>query len=804
MKSSNKMKNFVQEVPWYLYVLSILVSVCIVYLSANSIQSIESPFHRFRRSADNDDLAADSATSILDFLDVQSKKLEVRKQEDIVLFLGNTGGGKSTLVLLLTDAELESIEIVAGGGAFRIEHKSDRISKHSTTTSKTSVPELMLDSRNGAKYYDCPGFDDTRGVKNDISVTYLIRYLLQSASRVKFPFVISYSSVRIAGDRNNFKKLARHANGLIKDIEKYRDGIALMVSKVDNLYPKGKFVNDAKMIENIVKFLNETKREIEAENLQNISTKQKLNNKQIIKFIEILLEKPIGIFRVPEDEGPLKDMPLMQEEKNNILSIVSDHLQYVAKGDDDFDYSISEASKNRVTELIEETQKNLMSSVTNIGSKIKKFYSKQEEQASDLESLHKTLSASYQTLTQLNFTDLKSYEEQVIGAVNDLGITISEDISNSFSKQIDYIEFLKTVGNSSLSASFNIADGLSHGTQYLSESKTWYGFLINLRNVLSNQVPNSRDSFDYNSVELMEHCSAETNEEQSVDKIGLNEFLNRIGHKNLFGQGNYNLNKFKLNALKTVLDYVESKMWERFLNELHDRLSEYNVQKNIAQYENEVNEIVEKCSLMTNQEAFFKDIGLTQFLDRIEKKIYFTVKNFKINSSKAMRLNSVLHQTMNHIDTSCSSDKFVVRGYNVKVSDFINVTCKVKFMEVFALNKVIFDANINKTGEKVQLSIMAPTWDIVERTRIDLSGAPGQGHPNITDDENTKYHMGRRSAKGKSGLAGNPGNAAGHLFGIGKHFINEKLLEISVNGGKGGAGQDGAPGNLNLIIFCRF
>lgn len=42
---------------------------------------------------------------------------------------------------------------------------------------------------------------------------------------------------------------------------------------------------------------------------------------------------------------------------------------------------------------------------------------------------------------------------------------------------------------------------------------------------------------------------------------------------------------------------------------------------------------------------------------------------------------------------------------------------------------------------------------------------------------------------------GGPGGKGGNFLGIGKRFINDKNLQIHVNGGRGGTGQNGAAGD---------
>lgn len=94
---------------------------------------------------------------------------------------------------------------------------------------------------------------------------------------------------------------------------------------------------------------------------------------------------------------------------------------------------------------------------------------------------------------------------------------------------------------------------------------------------------------------------------------------------------------------------------------------------------------------------------------------------------------------------------------------------KADRIEIFAPNKVIFDADIGKINSKNgRFVIIARTWAIItdknESFRnIWLTGANGDPHENIkADDENLN------DPNGKDGHEGNPGIAWR------KHFWNRK------------------------------
>lgn len=197
-------------------------------------------------------------TAIYKFWKEQDKHFHLGKQKDVVLFLGNTGSGKTTTALFLTGANLKSVEFEDSEQYTIVDEKS-KIG-NDTLKSHTLIPELMIDQKLDVAYYDCPGFMDTRSPKHDLTISYFLNKLLTFADSFKLIFVVNHSDLKVGEDRHDFLSLVRNAVMLIKDIEKYSDGIALVVTKVES--PK----KDVKIIKQIAAFLKQIKRSLSADN----------------------------------------------------------------------------------------------------------------------------------------------------------------------------------------------------------------------------------------------------------------------------------------------------------------------------------------------------------------------------------------------------------------------------------------------------------------------------------------------------------------------------------------------------------
>lgn len=509
---------------------------------------------------------SDSVTAILDFMNNYAQKLRFSANKDFVLILGNTGTGKSTLTSLLTGAELKSEEIMAG--QFRIVDESGLISGVSTTTSKTIVPELMIDKENGIIYYDCPGFNDSRGVVNDMSVTYLIQQLIKYAKQLKLVFTVSYSSVKMTGDRRDFMDLAKHATAFVKNVDEFRDGIALVVTKVENHYVKVNgqlhMVDDHKEIEGIIEFLKQAKLDLEHRNHDDILMEEQEISDNIIKFIDTLLQSndqkeydKIEILRLADEIGPVEDIEILQTEKNAIKSMIFHKIQYVRSENSHFGYTISDESKNRIHDIIEQLQSRLTNDLLRIGVEIQDFYLQEEKYNTDFKKLKEMLSNGYQKLSAILSKDLKLFVEQTVETANTLGIGVTFDSSNQIWRHIECVEFVKTISNNNLSSFFDISRGLNSTMHYLDESRKWYQFLIDLHDELSKykfqkHLPHSNPTITI--LQKLWSTGGEKDEITSVD-LGLNKFLGEIQFATYYSQfdNNIRLNSFKVKALRTVL-----------------------------------------------------------------------------------------------------------------------------------------------------------------------------------------------------------------------------------------------------------
>lgn len=278
--------------------------------------------------------------------------------------------------------------------------------------------------------------------------------------------------------------------------------------------------------------------------------------------------------------------------------------------------------------------------------------------------------------------------------------------------------------------------------------------------------------------------------------VTLEQFLNHVIHR---------ASTFKFaDSMKSPTQYLkQSMLWYKFMLNLFEQLSAYQLQEYLMVFINETKVLKNEIKIPVGQTKNVRDTSLKQFVKRVGATIDPELENAVVNSYKWMRLKTLLIETMDGPETTCLSNKLIVKGHIVRFSDFIGLECSyhVQFYEIFAMYKIIVDANVfnsfNKSREKAQVSIIAPTWEVGQRAqRIEMNAMPTEHRFDQPAADGTAT-----SPNGTHGLAGMPGTSAGRVLLILQKFINEKNFHVEVKGGKGGYGQNGGAG-LRPTYLC--
>jgi hypothetical protein len=163
-----------------------------------------------------------------------SEKFNIVDQK-VVLVLGDTGAGKSTLINYLVGKKLHVLK-----RPFRKSVIIDVLDNHSCKighgfSSETLLPSTVVDSDSGLVYVDCPGFSDTRGEVLDIVNAYYMQKLFFSSTEFKIIFVAEESSFTGATRGKSFKDFLLRIENLFPDLEYCLPSIQLVITKAHSL-----------------------------------------------------------------------------------------------------------------------------------------------------------------------------------------------------------------------------------------------------------------------------------------------------------------------------------------------------------------------------------------------------------------------------------------------------------------------------------------------------------------------------------------------------------------------------------------
>lgn len=507
------------------------------------------PLHKIGRR-DVENITEFSAYEIFEIIDATSDEFDIVDRKDAVFILGNKGSNARKLSLFLSGVELKAMTHDDVSNEFRIDDDNEPIRKLHNV-----IPMPMIDEETDILFYDCFEFDESTSIAYEIAASFYMFQLLTYVDSSKFVFVTSHISVKIDSNQQDFLAFAKYATELLKNIEKYQDGIALVVTKVETTNKDPSEIDDAQVILQIAEFLDQT--------IQNLNQSQ--NNTEVSKFIESLLKKDpntnefnrIKIHRLAPETGLQDGMESQQSNKNAIIDMVKNTLKYITKDGGDFGYSILDRLRNQSDEIIDELEFRLDLNVCKIGMEFVKFYAQQEEQISDLDVLHDTIKMAHEKLSKVDANELHELRVQLIDTIDDLKLKSSGGNLKKLQTDIQFAEFLKSMDIGNLPNSSEAWKGLANTKMSLFESSVWYGFLIYLHEKLSGI--NVQENIEMYNTPLLRYriiraiVQMGQNGSKFFNEVEIPEFVNAIDSSIYLQIENFRINSRKLKLLLTVL-----------------------------------------------------------------------------------------------------------------------------------------------------------------------------------------------------------------------------------------------------------
>ncbi|CAJ0909811.1 9169_t:CDS:2, partial [Entrophospora sp. SA101] len=345
------------------------------------------------------------------------------QQEEVVIIIGDTGEGKSSLLNYLAEVPLFGKK-GKGFGRFVIYTESPLEGSEITDgcISKTSLPSGWKE------YWDCPGFGDTRGEVQDIVNAYSIYKLIKSAKKVKV--LVTVSEATITGSRSrSFLNLIHNIGETFKntDEDKLVQGLCLVVTK-------NKTLDLEEMRNGLLEILKEQ------DGQGNFSPTQK----KILGFLSSP-ESQIVFFNAPTGEGLISD-----EDRSQILDSIS-KIPYLEKPEPSI--SIAPESKNLIKGLADKLNDDIENFM------IHKFYpgildyldKLIDNHSGTVKELRESQSLKY-FCDQLNkiSNEPQQFENNLCQISSITKLFQRKELEEEFDKKIFQLEFIKLIKPESL------------------------------------------------------------------------------------------------------------------------------------------------------------------------------------------------------------------------------------------------------------------------------------------------------------------------------------------------------------------
>jgi GTP-binding protein EngB required for normal cell division len=270
-----------------------------------------------------------------DLLKLEST-IELRSAEKLILLLGSTGTGKSTLAKFLIGDK--SLQLKQVGQSFIFEDNASV--GNNIRKSMTIVPNVYQDPQTRELIVDSPGFSDTREPKYEIANAFFIKKVLEHAKKLKIVITENYFSLTEGMDRFGFSRLLRSLAELVPNIEKLKGSMVLVATKA-NRRGNAEYVKT-----DLLNYLTAFKTYLE----EDLNSKANVTIRGMLRALDVLSgynpAENVAFFWKPmaEMEGRLPIQELTNESKASIRSLIFDKMSWADNTDMTYHYSLTKES----------------------------------------------------------------------------------------------------------------------------------------------------------------------------------------------------------------------------------------------------------------------------------------------------------------------------------------------------------------------------------------------------------------------------------------------------------------------------
>jgi len=656
-----------------------------------------------------------------------SKELDLYPKENVVMILGLSGTGKSTLVNYLLNVPLVCLNV---GDTWRIQiDKSVNSSLiyakiGGQSTSETNYPSAYSTPIEDFSYLDTPGFSDNRGLGREIANGYFRKIILDKVKFIKMVFLIEQSDLQ--GRGSQFYQTLKRISEFVGIFEKQNSkliakSIGAIITKVDN---------DGKSDQEIINY--QTKKIAEL-------LKQGVRNRQITKMEKSIYEEALLNGNIKLFSNPKKQIALESFQRDEILAMIK-NLEYTSIDDADIRVSIDPKYIQELESYVSLSKRKFLEKLNKKLEKAFKNYIlsllNRDVDAQDLVPVNKLI-----LYADINVFQNKSFDE----FMSDLeSQTLSQNQKNDLIKEqilINY--FTHILPNEESDTQRWISKDLSIKLNHLLEKykikikkickqlelEIEAILQVSLKKYFFDQVENA---IDYTKIEDLESLLNELLK-QIYDKKETKDFLINLDERFLSKKMEF---LSKLNLIESFVFKLKPDFkWKSLLVTIKDLKEEVS-------------------NLKINHDLVFnEDKGQLTFKDHFVN-ISFVFKKINLLSTYKLK-------------------KVVVLATNTLVFD-----------DDFKLSKRLYTEPKNHPD----LIIISQYIKVIKNVTVDLSCETIPEYPKAINKSENGVYSGDHGSDGLPGLSGYNG---GNFIVFTKNFIGSDKLTLLSIGGEGGEGQEG-------------
>jgi len=471
------------------------------------------------------EIIKESIVKTFSLIEEGKAQLSNHDDEKVLLVIGKTGVGKSTLINYLSGAELVATKKGFGGYVLNVKEQVGNIKIGHSNVSETTVPNKWYDEKTGITYWDCPGFEDTKGAEQDIANAFYVQRLFNNP---KLKLVVVVQETTFMEDRGSkFIDLIGKLGILLKDFNKFKDGLSLVVTKAS----PSMTTEDVKY--GIGTYLEEVK---------NLSFVQK----EILQFLSGKDGK-VELFTTPREPGPISG-----EMRDKMLWMIN-NTKYVDKSE--VNITVSDKSLLVVEEMAKNVNIMVSDSVRKICFNLENIYQKDIEQLKNANGNISKIKDSLQSLNIWNSliqelvikSDQANSTEEFVRQLDEkisANKIISEEKFKGLQEYLSYLDFFKTI-HKSTEKSLKLKEWIKN-FQDISEI-----FEIRMKSIIED-IKSDLEKYIELSKEIF--LSLDRYWMNKINAQEINAYKNYNDYINLFKE----LDNFKI--FSNVLDYLENKI----------------------------------------------------------------------------------------------------------------------------------------------------------------------------------------------------------------------------------------------------